>query len=251
MFLLLTTVAPLLLVTGCGSSSKSSSGPKSNAALSESAFIAEAQAVTCPLNGKIEALPKPSGLGELTSYAEQAGSLLNEARSKLAALVPPANKRAAFTKGLSAIDEGIKEIDEVAQAARAGDTQRVQALGGQLTSLGSRFQSIGRELGGGECPGGSGATSTTTSETPNSSATETSSTSSETTTPPSTEGAAQSYGAWNAEKTKGLELLLEDYSNRNCVIRYVEEHESPPGSSLKAEELAKQGAPSCGSERKE
>jgi hypothetical protein len=66
-------------------------------------------------------------------------------------------------------------------------------------------------------------------------------------TTPSSEAPVQPYGAWDAEKTKGLELLLEAYSNRSCIIRYVEEHESPPGSSLKAEELAKQGAPSCGS----
>jgi len=149
--LLVTATSTVIIAAGCGgSSSKSSSG--TGAAVSESTFIAQAKAVMCPLSGKVEALPKPNGMSELVTYAEQVGSLLHEARSKLGGLVPPHSKAAAFAKGLSVTDEGIKEIDEVAGAARAGDVQRVQALGAQLNSLSGRIDAIGRELGGGECP---------------------------------------------------------------------------------------------------
>ena len=149
--LLAIAISVVFLVAGCGSSSSKSTST-TGAAVSESAFIAQAKAIMCPLTSKVEALPKPNGISELVSYAEQVRSLLHEARSKLGALVPPQNKAAAFAKGLSVTDEGTKEIEEVAQAARAGDVQRVQALGSQLSSLSGRIDAIGRELGGGECP---------------------------------------------------------------------------------------------------
>ena len=150
--LLVTAISVITLAAGCGGSSSKSTSRTTGAPLSESAFIAQAKTVMCPLTGKVEALPKPNGMSELVSYADQVGSLLREARSKLGGLVPPQNKAAAFAKGLRVTDEGIKEIDEVAQAARASDPQRVQALGAQLSSLGGRIDAIGRELGGGECP---------------------------------------------------------------------------------------------------
>jgi hypothetical protein len=61
-------------------------------------------------------------------------------------------------------------------------------------------------------------------------------------------GTAQPYGSWTAEETKGIELLLENDTNRACVVRYVEEHESPPGSSSAAEQLAKDAVPTCHNE---
>jgi hypothetical protein len=246
----LAAIVAATVIAGCGGSS---------GGLSDSAFLAKAKGVVCPLRGEFVKLEseKPSGMSEIPAYAQRAATLFGSLKQKLAGLSPPSDKSAAYSRLLSTLDKFDKTMGEVAQAATAGDASRVLALGHETEALGSQLTSAGNELGGGECPEAPSTTSTSTeTQSTATQGTETQSTetqSTETTagggsetTSGTSAAAATPYGAWSAEKTHGLELLLESYPNRACVVRYVEEHESPPGSSATAEALAKQAASTCG-----
>ncbi len=242
-----TAVALAGLLGACGGSGKRLSA---HGGVSESSFIAQAEGITCPVQAELEAVPKPSGITEVETYTQQAAAILQRTKSKLEAIGVPADRQATFSRGLSLIGTAASKVGELGQAAEEGNTQRVQVLNNQIDGLDSKVAAVDSELSGSECPSGTGASSASPSqETTGDDSTTTTqeSTGDGASTAPSPSSAdATPVGAWSAPQTHGLEMLLESDPNRACVVRYVEERMTPPGSSQKAEELAKSSAATCG-----
>jgi hypothetical protein len=143
------------LAAGCGGSSSKSSGNR----LSESAFIAQAHAIVCPAQDELESLTKPSGPAELGTYVAQASAIIDRIQTRLAALAPPANKEAAFKRGLSLIGEFRTKLTALSQAASAGEQAKVESIARGFSTYESSLKSVGHEIGGEECPTSSSSTS--------------------------------------------------------------------------------------------
>jgi hypothetical protein len=150
-----------LALTGCGGGSDSSTGASGASGatgasggtpLSQDEFVSQADAACKEANDKIETLKAPtSDLSSLVPFADQSLALENAAYAKLAALTPPSDLQAKYSKYLSDVKAQIAQVAPLKAAAEAGDTQKVQDLANQLKASGSTIDSQAKALGLTEC----------------------------------------------------------------------------------------------------
>jgi hypothetical protein len=140
------------LVSGCGSSSSTSSTAAAKASLSESEFAAQTGALACSIEAETKALEKekPTSTEALPAYVTREVTIVEAGKAKIAALVPPAEKQAAFTKYLGLLGTTITKLKELGQAIT--NPQRAEAIHKEFTSVAAEGKALEKEAGVAECP---------------------------------------------------------------------------------------------------
>ena len=149
-------VGCLAAMAGCGGGGSSTSSGASGASgvsgatpLSQDEFVSQADAVCKDVNDQVAALPKPSSTADLASVTQQIIDLTDQNLPKLEAITPPENLQAKFDQYVAAIKAQESTASDLAAAAKAGDTAKLQQLAGKLKA--SSPDPIAKDLGLTEC----------------------------------------------------------------------------------------------------
>jgi hypothetical protein len=123
--LLLALVGVAVGLAGCGGSGS----------LSHAQFVRRADAECRATNSRIAALPTPSNLKGLASYATGTRSATAQLRQTLAALETPKVDQPALGRYLAALEQGNAILARISTAAAAGESATVSSLGKELAAL--------------------------------------------------------------------------------------------------------------------
>jgi len=93
--------ASILVAAGCGGS-KTSDKPvtQTTAALSADQFRQQADAICADIDTKVDALGEPTSEADIVSYLEKGLAVQNEQLTRLRALTPPADLKAAYDEAV-------------------------------------------------------------------------------------------------------------------------------------------------------
>ncbi len=133
-------------LTGCGGGGSSHEQP-----LSRAQFVSRANAICVTGEKRLKALQKPTDIPGIATFMAAALPITEQAQTKLEALVPPASDQKRYARLLGIMGQAISKVSEDRSAAEAGDAQRVQRLGNDLSGLEQRENSINEELGLKQC----------------------------------------------------------------------------------------------------
>jgi hypothetical protein len=122
---LLALVGVAVGLAGCGGSGT----------LSHARFVSRADAECRATNSRIAALPTPSNLKGLASYATGTRSATVQLRQALAALKTPKVDQPALDRYLAALGQGNAILVRISTAAAAGESATVSSLGKELAAL--------------------------------------------------------------------------------------------------------------------
>ncbi len=95
------------------------------------------------------ALNKPTTIQELATVTQQEISIANDGVSQLQAITPPSDVQAKYDQYLSEVKSQIADAGQIVDAAKAGDTAKVQQLAQQFQ--GNSPDPEARALGLTEC----------------------------------------------------------------------------------------------------
>jgi hypothetical protein len=116
-----------------------------------SSFEAQANKVCSDYRAKVDGVPKPTTLGELSTASAQEIGLIQEGVVKLQALTPPAAKQAGYQALLADIEDRIPLVHQLVQAAIAGDTKALRAVAVSAAALKRRGSADARAIGLDDC----------------------------------------------------------------------------------------------------
>ena len=115
-------------------------------------LVADANRICRDGDRRIKALPTSAkDQRELASLTEREASIIQDARSRLGKLEPPAGDRQRFARYLAAFDVNARTAKVIALAARAGRPAEVQRLVTQARGDTARARGLARELGFRDC----------------------------------------------------------------------------------------------------
>lgn len=149
-----------LAVAGCGgggnSSSSSSSGSSNGSAktLSKSDFQQQANAICKDVNDKVNAIPTPSGFGDVGPYADKITSITDDALSRLRALKPPSELQDDWNSWLGYAAGLHDTAQELKDAAAKKDEAALKAAGEEASARDKKSDPIAKRLGLDTCAEG-------------------------------------------------------------------------------------------------
>jgi Tfp pilus assembly protein PilP len=135
---------PLLLVlAACGGGSD----PQSDLAK-------QANAICKTYSRAVDRLKAPTTLPETAAYAARAHALFASSTRKLHTLQPGAGDTAKYREWLALVDRALGRVAKLEQAARAGDEQKISALGAETTRARVKSDALAHDLGFTACANG-------------------------------------------------------------------------------------------------
>jgi hypothetical protein len=152
---LLAAAAVLVFAAGCGSSS-SKTASTSSAPLTESAFVAQVSTVRCPVGFEVKAILAIQTAASL----EKAATVYEALNAKLATIIPPGGRRAAYAQYRSLLIEEAAKLRALAKAASERHGPQEKALISEINAVESHASALASEAGLAQCPGTSSTTST-------------------------------------------------------------------------------------------
>jgi len=154
--------ASILVAAGCGGS-KTSDKPvtQTTAALSADQFRQQADAICADIDTKVDALGEPTSEADIVSYLEKGLAVQNEQLTRLRALTPPADLKAAYDEALGLLQQQTDTITQAKERISGGEsaTTVLAELSPKLDELESQAKQKAAELGLTKC-GDTGGTST-------------------------------------------------------------------------------------------
>jgi hypothetical protein len=99
----------------------------------------------------LEADVDPSDLNSLADFAARAQEIIEDGVQDLEELDPPEDDREAFDDFIQVSEDQVDKAGELEDAARAGDSARVQEIADELDELNDRANDAAREYGLDEC----------------------------------------------------------------------------------------------------
>jgi hypothetical protein len=136
---------------GCG-------GGDDSGELSKDEFIAQADQICADLNEtakadqeEFQALLDQGDLMAAADNFDQTAATSADALAELEALVPPAEDQATIDEWLEILNEQPRLTDEFSAALRAGDVDRIDAIGPEVQSLDAESDAIADEYGMVDC----------------------------------------------------------------------------------------------------
>jgi hypothetical protein len=91
-------------------------------------FVGQAEAVCATYNARINAVPKPTSVSELSSYIHQVTPLFREAVGKLEAIRAPGAKSVAYNQYVSTLNQEASTLDRAGQVANSDPRQAVNLI---------------------------------------------------------------------------------------------------------------------------
>lgn len=91
-------------------------------------YPAQADAVCKQYNGKINAVQKPTSAAQLSTYIGQVTPLFRQAITKLQAVKPPSDKKAAYNQYVAVLSQEASALDQAGAAAKTNPKQAVTLI---------------------------------------------------------------------------------------------------------------------------
>lgn len=121
--------------------------------LSESEWIARADAVCAEAQGEIDALPEPTNAAELAEQARQAVGIAERQLARLRGLRPPEAAEADYEAMLDLTERQIEITGEIAAAAAARDQAAVEELVAEGEAVDDQADELAAGYGFDSCGG--------------------------------------------------------------------------------------------------
>lgn len=159
--------ASILVAAGCGGS-KTSDKPatQTTAALTADQFRQQADAVCADIDVKVEALGEPSSEADIVPFLEKGLAVQAEQLTRLRALTPPAELKAAYDVALGLLQQQTDTITQAKDRIAGGEaaTTVLAELSPKLDDLETQAKQKAAELGLTKCGDTDGSDSGATTE---------------------------------------------------------------------------------------
>jgi hypothetical protein len=132
----------VVLLAGCGGDGEGGGKP-----LTRQQYAAKADAICAKDKQRTEALARPTNLADLGKVADQMLPILDQARTDLRKLKPPADEQATADAWLDQFDVIIDDVEKIRDKAKDNDTAGVQALAGPALKHDQHANELARQLG--------------------------------------------------------------------------------------------------------
>ena len=134
-----------LLVAACGGEGGG------DERLSREALATKANAICERFETRINALGTPQNLEDLETFAEKARPIFEEGLGDLRELQPPEDLEQRYDEWLSTGDRALERVDELGEAAKDGDTAKVQQIAERAETEDRESDRLARALGLDDC----------------------------------------------------------------------------------------------------
>jgi hypothetical protein len=146
----LALVVSCLLAAACGSDGDANGNGESER-LTKEEYIAQADAICKEANDRIEALSEPQSAEELAELGEQVVAIGEEQLGRLRELRPPLADESTINGAYELLEQQLAVANDLVDAARDGDVDRVQELLAQGNQLNEQADRIADDYGLQEC----------------------------------------------------------------------------------------------------
>jgi len=140
----------LVVLAGC------SGGGDGDDRLSKDEYVERADAVCADYDKRLGDLPDPGSIAALGPLTRRALPIAREAVAQLRELRPPEDLQARVNEWLKLNVLNVRRIEELGNAARAGDRVRVQEIARDAAANEREADRLARELGLETCAQGEG-----------------------------------------------------------------------------------------------
>jgi hypothetical protein len=144
-FLAAITIAAAGCGGGGGSSGSQSTG--NGQQLTKEEFASKANQICTDIEKRVNSLSTPKKLSEISSYVDQARSVLNDGLDRMRALQPPSETQAARDKFVSVGQHQSDLFNKLKDAAASKDVQRLQQIQAQFQNLSNQSVQAGATSG--------------------------------------------------------------------------------------------------------
>ena len=134
-------LATVALLAAC------SGGGDGNERLSKDEYVEQADAVCAEYESRLGGLPDPGSIAALRALTQRALPVAREAVAKLRALRPPEALQARVDQWLRLNTLNVRRIEELGNAARAGDRVRVQEIARDAAANEREADRVARAIG--------------------------------------------------------------------------------------------------------
>jgi signal transduction protein with GAF and PtsI domain len=135
-------VCGVAVLTGCGGD---------GGALSRDELVSRADAICTKYEERIDALAEPQSIEEVEALADQAKPIVEDGVDELARLQPPEDLEDEYDRWIGLNRESVDTIDELKEAAAAGDGARVQQVVQDADEKEREADALARQIGLDEC----------------------------------------------------------------------------------------------------
>jgi hypothetical protein len=115
--------------------------------LTREQYAAKADAICGKYKQQTDALARPASLADLGKVADQVLPILDNARSDLRKLKPPAGEQATANAWLDQFDVIIGDVEKIRDSANDNDTDAVQKLARPALQHDQHANELARQLG--------------------------------------------------------------------------------------------------------
>jgi hypothetical protein len=125
----------------------SGGGEETDGRLSQEEYAERADAICSEFEGRLNELGNPRSLADLARISGEALPVAREGISELKALRPPETLEARVARWLELNETNVRSLEQLRDAARAGDENRVQEIALDAEANEGRADRLAREIG--------------------------------------------------------------------------------------------------------
>lgn len=122
-----------------------------NGGLTKAEYVSKGDAICKQINQKINAMPNPKSLKDFASQADEVVKLSKDGLERFRDLDAPDELEAKVGRYLNLLQEQTKLAEQIADAAREGDTAKIQEIGRQLDANDKEADKLAAEIGFKDC----------------------------------------------------------------------------------------------------
>lgn len=138
--MLVVAVVPFLAACGGGSDR-----------LTREELISRAEAICTKYEQKLAALAEPKSIADVETLAEQAKPIVEDGVEELGDLEPPKELEADYDRWIALNRDSVKSIDDLKEAAAAGDEAGVQNILQKTNAREQEADEVARNIGLDQC----------------------------------------------------------------------------------------------------
>ncbi len=119
--------------------------------LSAEEYASKLGAICADYNNFQASISPPTSTAEIPAWTEKVLPRFRDSVSRAKKLKPPEGEQTQVNEFLSVADQEGDVLEQVTDAAKAGDQRKVQELGARGKALDARSDNIARQLGANDC----------------------------------------------------------------------------------------------------